>query len=182
MLIGAELRACFFWRWVYFKEKMWPKYLLYKEQMWPKWTCLSASALVCMVEQSGQTRRDRSPLDKAGGLMTWTRSMWRARSWGPRMLWGGSLSLAFMPLLLPWRRINVLDRLANRTFSSRPIIPFLARHAQGLVVQGIEIQAGQAQSACNYMTLQSPQKNETWINSWLNKKMFMDTSELDMHE
>ena len=55
----------FFWRWVYFKEKMWPKYLLYKEQMWPKWTCLSASALVCMVEQAGQTTR------RDGSISTW---------------------------------------------------------------------------------------------------------------
>jgi hypothetical protein len=38
---------------------------------------------------------------------TWRRSMWRARSWEPRMLWGGSLHLAFMPPLLPWRRISV---------------------------------------------------------------------------
>ena len=129
--------------------------------------CLSASALVCMVEQGGQTRRDRSPHDKAGGgLRNRMRPVRRGRGACEERAREGKKCCEVDLYTSHSCRSYYHDDESTcsialptvRSFSSRPIIPFLARHAQGLVVQGIEIQAGQAQSACNYMTLQSPQK------------------------
>lgn len=74
-----------------------------------------AAVVVEPVKRADRSHETRQEREGSPGIAcsvqvqpTWRRSMWRARSWEPRMLWGGSLHLAFMPPLLPWRRISVL--------------------------------------------------------------------------
>ena len=153
MLIGAELRACFFLEVSVFQRKNVAKIFALQGANVAKMDMLiricpslHGRARRSNKERSISTWQGRRRAQESHApCPTWTRSMWRARSWGPRMLWGGSLYLAFMPLLLPWRRINVFDRLAHRTFVlvSTDYSFFLRMHAaaQGLVVQGIETQA-----------------------------------------
>lgn len=115
--------------------------------------------------RAGQTSRsiaqDRQQEEGSSGIACLCtsdveESMWRARSWEPRMLWGGSLHLAFMPLLLPWRRSNQRARLSLFRPVRRPLDSSVHIH------QNLARSAIPPQLICSFHGNKSKSSFESW--------------------